>query len=232
MVFRKGGFLGQNEKWHLGNELLEVVNTFIYLGFTFSTGMSIAQNSKYLAMKGKRASFEMIRSLNKLDVTNKSIFFKIFDIQIRSSITYAAEVWGTLIKDDHIEKVHLYACKRFLKVSSRTPNNLVYGELGRYPLTIYNIVKATKYWLKIIKMEHSRLTNQAYKMLLALSDQRKENWASATRNVLNSAGFGHAWLNQGVGNEVLFLTQLKQRLIDMCSQEWLADINKSNRYDT
>ena len=37
-------------------------------------------------------------------------------------------------KFDQIERVHLYACKRFLHVLDKTPNDIVYGELGRYPL--------------------------------------------------------------------------------------------------
>ena len=45
----------------------------------------------------------------------------------------ASEIWGT-VRLDGIEKVHLMACKRFLGVPLRTPNKVVYGELGRYPL--------------------------------------------------------------------------------------------------
>ena len=48
---------------------------------------------------------------------------------------YASEIWGTL-RLDGIEKVHMMACKRFLGVPLRTPNKMVYGELGRYPLFV------------------------------------------------------------------------------------------------
>ena len=33
MVFRKGGFLGRNEKWTLNGTFLEIVNEYNYLGF-------------------------------------------------------------------------------------------------------------------------------------------------------------------------------------------------------
>ena len=37
MVFRKGGFLGKNEKWFLEGNEVEVVNSYTYLGYTFTT---------------------------------------------------------------------------------------------------------------------------------------------------------------------------------------------------
>ena len=59
-------------------------------------------------------------------------------MQVVPILLYRAELWG-MDKFDQIERVHLYACKRFLYVLGKTPNDIVYGELGRYPL-----------WIKII----------------------------------------------------------------------------------
>ena len=73
----------------------------------------------------------MVRAMNKLEVVTKDIFFKLFDSQIQSSLLYVSEVWGLLVTDDHVEKVHTYACKRFLHFSLRTPNSSLYGKLGK-----------------------------------------------------------------------------------------------------
>ena len=43
---------------------------------------------------------------------------------------------GVLVKNENIEKVHFQFLKRILGVRVTTPNCLVYGELGRYPLDI------------------------------------------------------------------------------------------------
>ena len=50
----------------------------------------------------------------------------IFDKLIVSILCYGADVWG-FIQAPAIERVHL----RFLRVKTRTPNDLVYAELGR-----------------------------------------------------------------------------------------------------
>ena len=61
---------------------------------------------------------------------------------------YASEIWGTA--NIHvIETAHLFACKRLLKVSDKTPNNMIYCETGRYPLLIDSTIRSLRYWLKI-----------------------------------------------------------------------------------
>ena len=39
----------------------------------------------------------------------------------------------------------------------RTPNDLVYGETNRYPLFVNSAVRYIRYWLKLTRMEASKL---------------------------------------------------------------------------
>ena len=92
---------------------------------------------------------------------------------------------GVLEKDNNpTESVHLFACKRCLNVAARTPNKMVYGELGRHPLQISCYIRAVKYWFRLLKMDSERLPNHAYRMLLNLDSNGKCNWASSIRSVL------------------------------------------------
>ena len=49
----------------------------------------------------------------------------------------------------------MYACKKALSVSQKTPNAMIYGELGRYPLYINTVMKSEKYWLKQRLLDHN-----------------------------------------------------------------------------
>ena len=51
MVFRKGGFFGKHEKWHLDGKNIEVVNEYTCLGYTFTTKMSVTKDVDVLAAK-------------------------------------------------------------------------------------------------------------------------------------------------------------------------------------
>ena len=113
------------------------------------------------------------------------------------------------------EKVHLYALKKFLFVDMKTPNDLIYKELNRYPVTINCAINCIRYWLRLVEMDAHRIPKKAYKMLKFLDDRGKQNWVSKVRECLCQNGFGYVWYSQSVGNKRAFLILLKQRLIDV-----------------
>ena len=130
MVFRKGGFLSRHEKWYYGGTLLEVVNSYKYLGFDFTTKMSMTSSTSSFIIKAKSALNLLLRSLNSIDCHEISIFFTLFDTKILPILSYSSELWG-IYSIEGIEKVHTVAIKRFLNVSSHCSNSIIYGETGR-----------------------------------------------------------------------------------------------------
>ena len=231
MVFRKGGFLGRREKWFYRGERLEVVQNYCYLGFNFTTKVSVKKGTMHLAAKGKKATVQLCRVFQKYKEMSPNTFFKIFDVKIQPVLLYSSEVWG-LHRLDSVEKVHLMACKRFLGVPIKSPNKMVYGDLGRYPLYINAYVSCLRYWFRILQMEKERLPYKAYLMLLNLDNNGKNCWASKVRMILCDTGFNVVWLQQSVGNVKMFLRAFKQRLVDLFIQEWDGSIRHSDRYDT
>ena len=55
------------------------------------------------------------------------------------------------------------------------------------------------------------------------------NWVSLVKDMLYTNGFGHVWLNQGVGNEEAFLMIFKQRIVDIYKQNWRNELNNSRK---
>ena len=137
--------------------------------------MSTFQSAKQLAVKGKRSTTDLIRALRRIDTLTKETFFKLFDAMVQPSLLYASEVWGLLHDDSPIEKVHLHACKKILNIPVRTPSDMVYGELGRYPLLVNISVRTIKFWLRITKMDLERIPKQAYLLLNNLDLLGKTN---------------------------------------------------------
>ena len=65
-----------------------------------------------------------------------------------------------------IDNVHLFGLKRYLGVDRRTPNDLVYGNDGRFPIQINACVRGISYWLKVTRMEEHKLRVQLTSLLL------------------------------------------------------------------
>ena len=82
---------------------------------------------------------------------------------------------------------------------------------------------------RLLQMEHTRLPNQAYRMLTGLDENGKNCWVTGIREVLCKTGFYFVWLQQGVGDFKSFLCVFKRRLLDIFTQEWTADIRDKEK---
>ena len=140
IVFRKGGFLAANEVWRYGDEEIEVVNSYKYLGLYFTTKLSLTQAVGDLAAKAKIRTSQILKCLWRLGNVPRNVFFKMYDAQILRILMYGSELWG-FQQFAVIGKAHMFACKRFLNVSVQTPNKMIYGDLGRYPMFITSAVR-------------------------------------------------------------------------------------------
>ena len=219
IVFRKGGYLSKYEKWFYGGHPVEVVNKYVYLGFEFTTKMSVTSSLSSFVIKAKHALNALFRSLNTIDCHEHKIFFKLFDSKVLPILSYSSEFWGVFNIED-IEKVHTLAIKRFLNVSTHSSNSIVYAETGRVPLYINHLISSIKYWFKLLKKPDTHLSKQAYLMLLDHCEKGNDNWATKIKKVLCENGFGIVWINESVENEGFVLSEIKKRLTDIFLQNW------------
>ena len=77
-----------------------------------------------------------------------------FDKIITPMVMYGSEVWG-FENIDVLEKVHLKFCKMLLNLKNSTPNFMIYGELGRYPLQLNVKMRMISFWSKLISEKQS-----------------------------------------------------------------------------
>ena len=73
----------------------------------------------------------------------------LFDKIVKPILLYGCEVWG-FGNNSIIERVHIKFCKILLGVKKSTPDFMIYGELGRYPLDISIKLRMINYWFKLV----------------------------------------------------------------------------------
>ena len=164
VVFRNGGYLARCEKWYYKDSVVKVVNAYKYLGVWFSTRLLFSHSLESQKAKAKAGIVETLKTLWKLGDVSPNIFLKLFDSQIKPILLYGSEIWAMQM-DLQIEKAHLFALKRLLNVSPKTPNDMVYGEPGRTPLHLDAKVSSIRFRLRLMRMEAGRLPRKAYNML-------------------------------------------------------------------
>lgn len=223
----------QNIKiWYYNDARLECFSSYKYLRVVFSKTLSWNKHMLSASVQAKKILYGILKSLSKFKPLSYDIYFKVFDSKVSPILLYGSEVWG-FDNVSIVEAVHLAACKRFLGVKTSTPNSVVYGECGRYPLYISMYKRIIKYWIRILNLQDSRYVKLSYNMLLQLAMHGKMNWVYKVKQLLCSNGFGFIWEQQRIDNVPAFISEFTLRLKLSFEQEWhnsLATSTKTNTY--
>ena len=88
-----------------------------------------------------------------------------------------------------------------------------------------------KSWVKIVHANDNNYVKKVYNMLKFSfeSNRDKKKCFSLLYGLLCTLGFNDAWLFQDIGNSVLFLSLVKQRLKEYFIQNWTGRLEESSR---
>lgn len=230
VVFRAGGQLSRLDQWSYNGTILEIVDHFSYLGICMYYTGSFARTQLTLAKQGRKAIFALKKMVKQFVGLDPPILCDLFDKLVLPILTYGCEVWG-FHPSEAIERVHRDFMRSALRVKITTLNEFLYGELGRQPLYFTRYCRIVKYWFKILQSPARRLVYKLYQVQKGCIESNGNivNWVSLLRDLLFRYGFGHVWLQQGVGDINSFMIIFKQRLVDCYNQTWHATLQDSRK---
>lgn len=154
MVFRKGGKL-EKTTWKLGENELEVVKSFRYLGFYFTTGNSMAKQSEELAdktVKTANLTWGLIRRAKRNRLKNRVY---LMNSLVKSVLMYRAEGWGWF-EVMRIERAYAKMAKMTIGVRRNIPGYLWRSEMRIKSCIYESRARAIKYLQDILRMTEDR----------------------------------------------------------------------------
>ena len=159
------------------------------------------------------------------------IMIHLFDTLVKHVLLYGSEIWahGGI---EILEKLHLRFCKYILLVDKATWSNMVYGELGEYPLILSAQTRMIMFWANISQDTEKKFSNLMYKLLYKLNRESvyKLPWLDCVKTILEDCGFPGIWESQVIPcSKECFKQQIKQRLLDQFRQKWAAEIQQSSK---
>ena len=170
IIFRANG-KKHDAQFMLGNQNLEVIDSYKYLGITISSSGSYLQGINKLAQKGRKALFSLRSGIDIYLLNNPKLVLKLYDCMIKPILIYGAEVWGqqfhthlqnNLKNIESIEfgKLQSKICKQLLGVGRFISNLAARAGLGRIPVCFYIMKCILRYWIKIENSNQSKLLFQ------------------------------------------------------------------------
>lgn len=222
MVCKKGNRIENVNLLYDGHKL-DAVNKFIYLGITLSQNGTYLQAQKKLSEQALRALFSLnsLFDVMLLDIRDK---LKLFDCMISPILNYGSEVWG-FHKAQDIERVQLKFLKQILGVRQQSCNAAVYGELARFPLSLFRKIRIIKYWFKVKRYPESLM----YKVfnMKSVNGEYINTWTVNLKQLLNELGFAYLFTCDNVTN--IQIEAVVRRIYDTYLQQWYTNVRNSDK---
>ena len=200
-------------KCYIGNEELEVMSNFKYLGITISNKGRYTSSIKDNVNKARKAFFAQMRHVkeNKLPLsTHIELFLKAVD----PILLFGAEIWG-FENLASLEIFRIRCLKTILHLKTSTPDYMIYGELGILPLEHDVKIRMINYWSKLLNEKGEKLSAILYRIakMKETMGQCNSRWNQFIGKILGEAGFGYLWLMTNPEKEIIRRkNEIKQRI--------------------
>ena len=145
-----------NLKFHIDNDEIEIVKDYKYRRIFFYRSESYLTTRKYLQEKATTAMYSLLQKCRKHKLSIECQLY-MFVKTILPILLYGSEIWG-FENIDIIDRVHSRLFKLILHLKQSTPNFMVYGELGRYPISVIMKVRMIRFWCIILNGKESKLS--------------------------------------------------------------------------
>ena len=200
MIFSKVKAKTHKYKFTHEDTELEIVDNYKYLGLTLAHNGSFKLAITSLCTQASRAMYSLIGKSRRLDLPI-DLQLELFDNLVLPIMLYGCEIWGCGRYDD-LEILHRKYLKHILGVSGKTVNNMVYGELGRYPLEIQIKERVVGYWGRLIMGKEGKTSRKMYDYLLTLYHEGlyTSPWLKLVKGIFLECNMTHIWDKQGTCN--------------------------------
>ena len=154
--------------------------------------------------------------------------YHLFEKIVTPILLYGCEIWGSS-NTEILEKVHLKFCKLLLNLKRSTPNYMIYGELGTYPLSTLIKQRIVNFWAKLVNANNSdKISAILYRFSYQKFDsgEFRSKWLLNVKDILDKNGLSYLFFENELPKDWLKET-IKTRIKDQFTQLWTSEVFNS-----
>ena len=143
------------------------------------------------------------------------IHIDLFHKMILPILIYGCEVWGYT----NLEMLEIFFrkfLKRVLWLNKSTPNCVVYGETGTFPISNLVQSRMISFWIKVSEGKSSKLSTSFYRLIfkLHLNNTYHSPWLMKIKSILCNSGNPSFWFNQELYATKIFMKTILSKQIE------------------
>ena len=225
------GTSNRDYSFTFNDKTIEIVEMYKYLGCIFNSCITVRGNMfkemiQYSSEKGSKASFATIKKYKSLGYISPKVGLHLFDTCISPILNYSSDIWFTN-NSQNIETVQLKFLKFLLGVKQSTCNLAIYGETGRFPISLYQKTKVIDFWIRLETLPGNNLLKQVYTMVKIMYNNGFKTWLAKVKDILDEVNLS-VYLekeNLELQDYVLIRTITKESLYGNFMNTWLKEVS-------
>ncbi len=230
VIFGGGPSTSCKTIFKIGDCILEILDSYVYLGVRLHRNMKYNLAIKDLCDSASKAMFSLLKKSRNACLPIDCII-KTFDVMVVPILLYGSEIWG-YNNISAIEKVHLKFLKLLTGLRQSTPTYMLYGELGRRPLYIGIAKRMITFWHKLNSPNPVKMSSVLLKIIYNDMDTNNtlpSMWILHVKQILNDCGLSYIFNNPNSVNTSWLASTVENILNDQFIQNWRSTIDSSSK---
>ncbi len=165
-------------------DVIEHVQTFKYLGILLETTLNLDNAVEHLATANRCSLFALNHHCVELHIMDVKLYCDLFNTLVRSTASYACEVWVDSKKIEAIEVVYRRFFKSLLGVQKTTNTSIVLAEFGKFPFEHFGWGQTLLYYNHVSMVTKDHILGKAWEAQLTMLTVGKKCWAESVKKWL------------------------------------------------
>lgn len=190
VVFRKGGRLEKDLKFHYKDNAIEKVDEYVYLGVLMTSSGLFARQAKRMKDKAKKVSKQLVGLIYRTKMRNFHAHYTLFESVVKPTLLYASAVWGHRYKKQ-LEPVQNCFYRQTLGLHHQLSACIVRRETASHHIECSIWRQTIKFIGTIKRMDASRYAFIIFHKLIQLDQQDpswEHNWITQVKQGLVTFG--------------------------------------------
>ena len=212
-----------------GEEIVDVVDDYIYLGVTFNYNGSFKKAIAKQIMQAKKAMFLLLQKAKVLRLPI-DIVFDLYEKCVEPVLLYGSELWGC---EDlrSVDIFHRNFLRIVLKVCKYTPKCMLYGESGSVDMSTKINMRMVNFFVRLKTCKKEKFSYLLCKLLQAEASDTANDYNFKWHNKLNAIAseIDCNFMCWDSGNVICDKITVKNRCYDLFVKNWKADRNQNSQ---
>ena len=211
-------FATNNFIFHIGNEAIDIVPSYNYLGVFIQSNRFYNEARDNMLQKANNCIFSLINKVISCNL-NFDTAIHIFDSAVAPIMLYGSEIWNIpdlsakkytkfpehlrieeSSREDPLERLQLRFLKYALGWKKSSMIESVLGDTGRYPLYVRCFKQMIGFWQHLRQADPNSLLYMAHVTDRHLANDGRDSWGFRFKSLLSYFGCEYLWDGDPINN--------------------------------